>query len=179
MIVPRIAKENPLVELVKMIGEPNLRSIFFTSMGITFLIVGSALLKIIFLNARKEFRFYFAKTSFRVISKKVDEVEKMRYVIKGLNSYNKYLRRNLGLQINDLKRIYSRIISDPALDKNHSIEKLFAAFENNDKLKLTQCLSEISTVTDPEQFLKTLKILYEFLEIRESIRVVYLVHRTY
>jgi hypothetical protein len=49
------------------------------------------------LNSRKEFRFYFAKASFRVISKKEDNVERMRHVIRGLNSYNKYLRRNLGL----------------------------------------------------------------------------------
>jgi hypothetical protein len=122
-------------------------------MGVTFLIVGSALLKIIMLNSRKEFRFYFAKTSFRVISKEEDNVEKMRYVIRGLNSYNKYLRRNLGLQISDIKRIYSKIISDPTLDKFTSIDKLSMAFEDNDKLKAVTCLSELLGVKDSDQFL--------------------------
>jgi hypothetical protein len=153
IIVPRVTKENPLVIVTRLIAEPTLSSLFFTSMSVTFLIVGSALLKIIVLNARKEFRFYFAKASFKVISKKEDNVERIRYVIKGLNSYNKYLRRNLGLQIRDLKKIYSKIISDPTLDKYNPIEKLSIAFEDNNKLRTVKYLSELLGVTDTDQFL--------------------------
>jgi hypothetical protein len=153
IIVPRVTKENPLVIVTRLIVEPTLSSLFFTSMGVTFLIVGSALLKIIMLNARKEFRFYFAKASFRVISNKEDDMARMKHVIKGLNSYNKYLRRNLGLEIRDLKKIYSKIISDPTLDKYDSIEKLLIAFEDNDKLRTVKSLSELLRVTDTDEFL--------------------------
>ena len=56
------------------------------------LIVMAGILKVVFAVARKEFRLYFARGCFRIIQEKDDEVEKMRYFVKGLNSYNLYLR---------------------------------------------------------------------------------------
>jgi hypothetical protein len=44
----------------------------------------------------------------------------MKYLIEGLTFYNKYIRRTLGLQINDLKMIYSKIIADATGDNNKS-----------------------------------------------------------
>lgn len=79
-------KENPLGIIIKFLGDPVLKSLFVTIIGVTFFIVGSALLKIILLIARKEFRFYFAKVLFRAISKKEDEAEKIRYLVRALNS---------------------------------------------------------------------------------------------
>jgi hypothetical protein len=66
-------EENSLGFVIKYLGDPIISSLFVTIIGVTFFIVGSALLKIILLIARKEFRFYFAKILFRVISKKQDE----------------------------------------------------------------------------------------------------------
>jgi hypothetical protein len=97
-------KENPLRFVIKFLGDPIVSSLFVTIIDVTFFVVGSALLKIILLIARKEFRFYFAKVLFRVISKKEDESDEIRYLVKALNSYNKYIRRTLGLEINDLKK---------------------------------------------------------------------------
>ena len=146
-------KENPLRFVIKFLGDPVLTSLFVTIIGVTFFIVGSALLKIILLIARKEFRFYFAKVLFRAISKKEDEAEKIRYLVRALNSYNKYIRRSLGLEINDLKKVYSKILSDPTLDKNNSIKELSIAFEDSDKFKTIKCLSGLLNVTDTEHFL--------------------------
>src|ERR687897_259286 len=64
----------------------------------SFFIVGSALIKILFLISRRQFRYYFAKAYFTMLLRAEDETEKMRYLIEVSNSYNKYLRRNLGLQ---------------------------------------------------------------------------------
>jgi hypothetical protein len=153
MIVSRIIQEDPLSNLVLSLGDPTLVSLFLTSIGVIFFVVGSAMLRIILLNKSKQFRFYLAKMSFRALSKEGDEVERMRYLIKGLSSYNKYIRRNLGLQINDLKTIYSRIVSDPTIDKSHSVNELSVAFEDNDKLKTIRCLTGLLKIKDTEHFL--------------------------
>jgi hypothetical protein len=152
IIMAQMSVENPLNGATELLGT-NIELIFFTTLGVIFLIFGSALFRIILLNARKEFRFYLAKISFRVISKKEDDVERIRYLIKALNSYNKYIRSSLGLQIKDLKKIYSKIVSDPTLDKNYSIKELSIAFEDKDKLKPIKCISGLLKITDTEQFL--------------------------
>jgi hypothetical protein len=152
-LIGRTMEENPLGFVIKYLGDPITSSLFVTIIGVTFFIVGSALLKIILLIARKEFRFYFAKILFRAILKKEDEAEKIKYLVRALNSYNKYIRRSLGLEINDLKKIYSKIISDPVLDKNHSIKELSKAFEDSDKFKAIKCLSGLLNFRDTEHFL--------------------------
>ena len=93
-----------------------LASLFITTMGVIFFVVGSALLRIILLNSNRSFTFYLARISFGAISEVQDDVEKLRYLITGLNSYNKFIRRNLGLQIGNLKMIYSRIISENSMN---------------------------------------------------------------
>jgi hypothetical protein len=138
--------------MIKFLGDP-ISSLFVTIIGVTFFVVGSALLKIILLIARKEFRFYLAKVLFRVILKKEDEAEKIKYLVNTLNSYNKYVRRILGLEINDLNKIYSKILSDPDLDKNYWIKQLSIAFEDSDKFKTIKCLSGLLNNTDTEHFL--------------------------
>lgn len=88
------------------------------------LIVTAAILKVIFAVARKDFRLYFARGCFMIIQGKNDEVEKMGYFVRGLNSYNLYLRRHIKLQIDDLKPIYSKIASSSSQLKNEVISKV-------------------------------------------------------
>ena len=121
--------------------------------GVIFFIVASALLKIVVIITRKDFRFYFAKTLFKTMLNK-DEVEKIKLLVKALNSYNRYLSRNLSLQINDIKKVYSKILSDISLDKEKIIKELSIAFEDdNDKFNPIKCLSEALKVTDTDHFL--------------------------
>lgn len=143
---------NPLIGLLLSL-DPLQQTLFLSILGATFFVVASALLRIILLNRSKHFKFYLARLSFRAISKVEGDVERMKYVIEGLTFYNKYIRRTLGLQINDLKMIYSKIIADATVDKNRSMKELIQAFEDNDKLKPVRCLTGLFNVTEPERFL--------------------------
>jgi hypothetical protein len=101
-------------------------------------------------NSRKDFRFQFAKVCMDTLEKKEDEINKIYYLIKGLNSYNKFLKRNLKLQFDDTM-VCSKIISSS--DKNQSLNLLSASFKDNDKLKPVSCLSTIIKLPDTEQLL--------------------------
>jgi hypothetical protein len=127
--------------------------IFAVTILVATLSVGSALIKILLLTVRKEFQLYFAKSCFHILSKKEDEVEKIKYLKKGLNAYNKYLARQLGLQITGLRQIYSTISSSPAEEQNKLIELISKAFERDNKLEPLVCLSKFMKVPEGEQFL--------------------------
>jgi YVTN family beta-propeller protein len=110
---------------------------FRVAQGIAFFIVFAGLLKLIFAVARKKFRLYYAKGCFEIINKweynkdKKDEVQKMGYVIKGLNSYNLYLHRHLNLHIPQMQSIYSKISRLPAKKKKGVIGALSNFFLQN------------------------------------------------
>jgi hypothetical protein len=71
----------------------------------------------------------------------------------GIKFYDTYLRRNLNLQINDIKEIYSKYIIDSNIDRNNSIRSLSAAFESdNVKLKPAKSLLEITNVQETKNF---------------------------
>src|SRR5215469_7210062 len=76
------------------------------------LVFASALLKTTFLTSKMQFSFYYAKACMKLVSKKEDEDEKMRYLIKGIRSYNTYLSKEFRCQI-DYFRIYTKIINSP------------------------------------------------------------------
>jgi hypothetical protein len=147
-----ITEDNPLSALVLSIDEPA-QSLFLSILGATLFAVASALLRITLLNSRKRFKFYLARLSFRAMPKVEDEIERVKYLVLGLGLYNKYIRRTLGLQINDLKVIYSKIIADAAVDRSYFIKELGTAFEDNDKLKPIRCLTRLFDAKDPERFL--------------------------
>jgi hypothetical protein len=114
---------------------------------------------------RKEFRYYLAKECFLVSNEcflknqmETDEnktiepdenktIETTKYILLGLHSYNAYLRRNIGLQISNIDRIYSIITSN----------KLY-------KLKLVRYLRDMSVDRNKnddeqkEEFLVTEKL---------------------
>lgn len=74
--------------------------------------------------------------------------------MKGIKFYDRYLRRNFNLQINDINEIYNRFIFDSNIDNNEKIKLLSLAFENeNDGLKPVKCLLEIGKVEDTRKFL--------------------------
>jgi hypothetical protein len=57
----------------------------------------------ILLTVRKDLKFYFAKTFLDISSKEKEETRKTDCIIKGIKSYDKYLRQSLNLQINDIE----------------------------------------------------------------------------
>jgi hypothetical protein len=145
-------ENNPLVGLVLSL-DPLQQTLFLSILGSTLFVVASALLRIILLNRSERFKFYLARLSFRAMSNVERNVEKMKYLIKGLSFYNKYIRRTMGLQINDLKTIYSKIIADGTVDKNRSMKELCQAFEDTDELRPINCLAALFNVDDSEHFL--------------------------
>lgn len=134
-----------------------------------FIIVVGAFLKILFAIAKPEFRLYFAIGCFRIIQRKRDEVVKMRYLIGGLNSYNKYLKRCMNLQMNDLTKIYSKISSAPKEERAKIIESLSDFLERgNNTLEPVKYLLTISKIPEEEflteqQFKQKIKEGYTLL----------------
>jgi hypothetical protein len=116
-----------------------------------FIIVVGAFLKILFALAKAEFRLYFAIGCFRISQRRKDEGGKMRYLIKGLNSYNKYLKRCMNLQMEDLTKIYSKISSAPQEERKKIIESLSDFLERgNNTLEPVRYLLTISKVPEEE-----------------------------
>lgn len=98
--------------------------IFFSTM----FAIGGTMGKIAILVSRKEFSFYFARGCFRILEKEEDGHENVSYFIAGLNSYNKYLLKNMKLHIEDMKQIYSKFFCAPAREKTEIIKALDDAF---------------------------------------------------
>ena len=63
------------------------------------------------------------------------------------------MRRTLNLEINDAKKVYSKILSDPNLNKDESMRLITESFESDDKLEPIKCLSKILNVKDTDTFL--------------------------
>jgi hypothetical protein len=152
LVISGIIQDDPLSNLVLSLAEPA-QSLLLSILAAILLAGTSTLIRIILLNRSKYFKFYLARLSFRAMSRVNDEVERMKYLIGGLGFYNKYIRRALGLEINDLKMIYSKIIADAAVDKKYSMKELCSAFEDNDKLRPIRCLTGLFNVEDPAHFL--------------------------
>jgi hypothetical protein len=153
ILTTRISQQNPLSIFVQSFPNPILVSLFITTMGVIFFIVGSALLRIILLNSDRSFTFYLARISLSAISEVQDDVEKLRYLITGLNSYNKFIRRNLGLQIGNLKMIYSRIISENSMTRYQLMKEVSLSFKDKDRLEAVRCLTRYLKIADADQFL--------------------------
>jgi hypothetical protein len=114
------------------------------------LMTSAGLIKMAFLLARKEFTLDYARGCIQLLSKKKDEVEKMKYLMTGLSSYNKYIRKRLKVSINFFE-IYSKIINSPTNERSSSIQQICTAFEGN-KLEVISQLSTFFSLSK-EQFL--------------------------
>jgi hypothetical protein len=100
-----------------------------------------------------DFYFFLAHACVKIISEDSETIQKMRYLILGIDFYDQYLRKNLRRHIRDVEEIYSRILSDSNLDRDKTIGVITEAFASNDKLRVVVCLSSILTDVKKEQFL--------------------------
>jgi hypothetical protein len=117
--------------------------VFYSARGFLFLTVLAGLLKMVFALSRKRFRLYFAKGCLSITKSSNDEVEKMEYLIKGLDSYNSFLKRHIKLGINELKKIYSKITTLPAKEKSDTVNRIISSFESGDTLEPVRYLSSL------------------------------------
>jgi hypothetical protein len=116
------------------------------------LITIGGFLRIVSQIQKKEFRFYFAKACFIILSKQEDDYEKIRYFLLGLNSYNKYLRRRLKFEVKDITKVYLKFLYADTAEKNKIINSLCESVESNDRLRLTRYLSTLSKIPETELF---------------------------
>jgi hypothetical protein len=100
--------------------------------------------------ARKDFNFYLARAYFKVGSQQEDIVGKIRYLILTIDTYNKFLERNMKLKINDIRDIYSRIVSASPEEKIMIGESIGKALEK-DKLELATWLRELFSSSEKEE----------------------------
>jgi hypothetical protein len=113
-------------------------------------------LRVFTLVGKKEFRFYFAKGCCEIISKSSrakDDVRIIKYLFLTLDSYNRYLRRNIKFEIKDINKIYSRIIYATEEEKNKVINSVYDSLEGN-RFKLARLLSSIYKVPKSELFVR-------------------------
>ena len=122
----------------------------------------AALIRIITQIAKKDYRFYFAKAYCQIISEKRNNFEKIEYLFPLINSYNKYLQRNLKVEINNIKKIYS-IILYKDINQQWEIIKSICTTLDGDRLKLAQYLSSLLKIPDSDFYIK--KSLFQHLKI--------------
>ena len=115
--------------------------------------ITAGIIWMILVTARKELGYYIAKSLFQIITQETDESKRAEYLIKATKIYDKYLRRALNLEINNAKKIYSKILSDFNLNENESILMISKSFDSNNKLEPIKCLSKIMNVKETETFL--------------------------
>ena len=127
-------------EIVSMLTE---NIVFYSARGFLFLTVLAGLLKMVFALSRKRFRLYFAKGCLSIAKNSSDEVEKMEYLIKGLDSYNSFLKRHIKLEVNEIKKIYSKITTLPANEKMDTVNRIIQSFESGDTLEPVRYLSTL------------------------------------
>jgi hypothetical protein len=76
------------------------------------------------------FRFYFAKILFINAHKNEKKFEKMKYYVRGLKEYNKFLAGNFGFCLDEMK-MYSKFLSIDAIDE----KSIISSFDYDNELK--------------------------------------------
>jgi len=139
-------------------------SALFNSIYFIALVPISILIKLLLEHARSKFRIYFARACFDIVLKETSSnLEKARYLQLGLRWYNRFLKRNIGLQF-DYQAVYSRILMSFPLNNNQCLTQLIDSFKDEDDLKPLRHISE--TILNKSQ-----DILFEqniFTRIKES-----------
>jgi hypothetical protein len=64
-----------------------------------------------------------------------NEIDEMRYLVMGLDSYNYYLRRQMKLEIKDIKHVYSKIAAAQAKEKNMFVGDLALFFVSDKRVE--------------------------------------------
>lgn len=137
----------------------------------SFWIVVAGLSKITIQVAKKDFRLNFATGCIRVLAREGNEIDRMKYIIWGLNAYNSYLRRYLKLEIDKLKKIYSNISTLPLTARIGFMNSIAASFDI-DKLEPLHVLSEYLSAEDKEQLLVKASFKQKIKEAAAFVAVV-------
>jgi hypothetical protein len=127
----------------------------FAILAFSMAIVIGALLRVASHIIKREFRFYLAKGYCIAASKNEEgDLDRMKYLLSSLDSYNKYLLRKIKFGIKNVNKIYSDImITSDAKKKDEIIKSICQCLGEEDRLKLATYLSTLYKLPETEQFL--------------------------
>lgn len=119
---------------------------------------------------RKDFQFNIAKMCIDLIRKnEKDEDKRTRFLGFAIDSYNKFIKRNLRLEF-DTAKVFSMIISNK--EKKTRIKEIVDSFDGNDKFKPVAYLAEIGGVKNTEPFLVRKKLWTNVKEVGTFLAVI-------
>lgn len=95
-----------------------------------------------FMQKYEDYYFYLSKGCFRIAHnlEGLDELHQSAWVVNGLYSYNKYIRKNVTLHINNLEIMYSKIISTSNKSMNELLQTILDKLESSERLGLLRYL---------------------------------------
>lgn len=129
-----------------------LTPLYFTSFFILPIPI-SIIIKLVITNSRSLFKLYFAKGCFRIVLKEMsNEIDKAKYFIMGIIWYNKFLKKTINLQINNIDNICEKILRSP-LDNNKILLSISKAFYSNDGFEPLRTILTIFNYKEEEKIL--------------------------
>jgi hypothetical protein len=133
------------------------RVLFFLQIVLLNFVIGY-IFRILFQVRRKDFGYNFAKTCMDMsynhkYSSQKNELKNIKYLVSGLNMYNKYLQREFNVEIKDLEKIFSKLICDSVADKQMFASSIKNCFKTEDKFEPLRYISVEYLDIDTEQSL--------------------------
>ena len=119
--------------------------------GVTSMVIIGTFLRYITQVGKREFSFYFARGCCEIIQRVGNDVEKMKYLYLLLESYNKYLRRNIRFEVKDIDKIYSQILYTDNDEKDRIVKTICDSLRG-DRLDLAKFLSTVYKVPGHDLF---------------------------
>ncbi|MEM2139393.1 hypothetical protein [Nitrososphaera sp.] len=101
----------------------------------------------------KQSKLFIARGCAKLGTITSDKINQIHWIIDALFFYNHHIKRIFGLQVKNLEKIQSKIISDSIGEQNQIIDSLHSAFMNGDELEPSRLLSMYSGITNQDQFL--------------------------
>jgi hypothetical protein len=114
--------------------------------------IGS-LLRFVSLSIKKEFRFFFVKGCCAILREEKNTLKRTEYLFLALDSYDKYLQRQLKIKIQGLGKVISNFISCNSEQRNEIIESVCKSLEG-DRLQLAAYLSTLFDTSETELFVR-------------------------
>ncbi|MGA7898447.1 MAG: hypothetical protein WCA39_06245 [Nitrososphaeraceae archaeon] len=93
------------------------------------------LLELLLEHARKQFKFYYAKTCFETINNAKREPDKAGFLSWGLEWYNKVVKGSTKFYVMNTEAIYSKIMSHSPLNNCQILNSILDSFHDGDEFK--------------------------------------------
>jgi len=123
------------------------------------------------LAVQRDFRYFLSQAAIALsIEKNVNDRERIKYAIFGINCYNKYLSRHFDLQIKNPVLIFQKIFSD-----KRTIEESLKEIQNNldeGKLSLLKYLKEHAVTNEDTKYLVKITLRQRLVDASPVIAVI-------